>query len=177
MQIAPSRSAAEQLDAADALARYRARYFVPPGQIYLDGNSLGALPRRTAARLAEVTAREWGDLKENAEYHDAKNDQAKLETEILRLRDRRSRAEIREVVTATDVVGFGSCVEVLDPADSKTYTFVLVASTEARPAEGRLAFDSPIGRALNGAALGQVVSFTTPKGERTFEITGIRAGD
>ena len=128
-----------------------------------------------AARIK--IAREWGDLKENAEYHDAKNDQAKLETEILRLRDRRSRAEIREVVTATDVVGFGSCVEVLDPADKKAYTFVLVASTEARPAEGRLAFDSPIGRALNGAALGQVVSFNTPKGERTFEITGIRPGD
>ena len=128
-----------------------------------------------AARIK--TAREWGDLKENAEYHDAKNDQAKLETEILRLRDRRSRAEIREVGTATDIVGFGSCVEVLDPADKKTYTFVLVASTEARPAEGRLAFDSPVGRALNGATLGQVVSFTTPKGERTFEIKAIRAGD
>ena len=68
-----------------------------------------------AARIK--TAREWGDLKENAEYHDAKNDQAKLETEILRLRDRRSRAEIREAVTATDIVGFGSCVEVLDPED------------------------------------------------------------
>jgi transcription elongation factor GreA len=127
-----------------------------------------------AARIK--TAREWGDLKENAEYHDAKNDQAKLETEILRLRDRRSRAEIREVVTATDVVGFGSCVEVIDRADGRAHTYVLVASTEARPAEGRLAYDSPIGRALNGSATGQVVSFTTPKGERTFEITAIRGG-
>ena len=122
------------------------------------------------------TAREWGDLKENAEYHDAKNDQAKLETEILRLRDRRSRAEIREAATATDVVGFGSSVDVVDRADGRAHTFVLVASTEAIPAEGRLAFDSPIGRALNGAALGQVVSFRTPKGERTFEVTGICGG-
>jgi transcription elongation factor GreA len=127
-----------------------------------------------AARIK--TAREWGDLKENAEYHDAKNDQAKLETEILRLRDRRSRAEIREAATATDVVGFGSRVEVLDRADGRALTFVLVASTEAQPAEGRLAFDSPIGQALNGASLGQVVSFTTPKGERTFEITAICGG-
>jgi transcription elongation factor GreA len=122
------------------------------------------------------TAREWGDLKENAEYHDAKNDQAKLETEILRLRDRRSRAEIREAATATDIVGFGSRVEVVDRADGRAHSFVLVASTEAKPAEGRLAFDSPIGQALNGASLGQVVSFATPKGERTFEITTICGG-
>jgi transcription elongation factor GreA len=124
-----------------------------------------------AARIK--TAREWGDLKENAEYHDAKNDQAKLETEILRLRDRRSRAEIREAVTTTDTVGFGSCVDVLDRANGNAHTYVLVASTEARPAEGRLAYDSPIGRALNGSHTGQVVKFNTPKGERTFEITAI----
>ena len=60
------------------------------------------------------TAREWGDLKENSEYHDAKNDQAHLETKILRIRERLLAAEIREVETQTDIVGFGSCVEVED---------------------------------------------------------------
>jgi len=124
-----------------------------------------------AARIK--SARELGDLKENAEYHDAKNSQSHLETEILRLRDRRARAQIREVSAATGVAGFGSTVEVRDQATGRGFTYVLVASTEAAPAEGRIAFDSPIGQALEGAARGEVISFRTPKGERRLEVTGI----
>jgi len=124
-----------------------------------------------AARIK--SARELGDLKENAEYHDAKNSQSHLETEILRLRDRRSRAQIREVSAGTGVAGFGSTVEVRDQTTGRDFTYVLVASTEAAPAEGRIAFDSPIGQALEGAALGQVVTFRTPKGERNLEVTAI----
>ena len=60
------------------------------------------------------TAREWGDLKENSEYHDAKNDQAHLETKILRLREQLLAAEVREVVVTGDVVDCGSCVEFED---------------------------------------------------------------
>src|ERR687884_95709 len=71
--------------------------------------------REIAERIK--TAREWGDLKENAEYHDAKNDQAHLETRILRIREQLLAAEVREAETRTDVVGFGSAVEVED-ADS-----------------------------------------------------------
>ena len=74
---------------------------------------LETVARREIAERIK-TAREWGDLKENSEYHDAKNDQAHLETKILRIRERLLAAEVREVETQTDVVGFGSCVEVED---------------------------------------------------------------
>ena len=96
------------------------------------------------AEIAEriKTAREWGDLKENAEYHDAKNDQAMLETKILRLRERLLHAEIRTGETAGDVVEFGSRVSVLDEATGSEISYTLVASDERgrrqRQAVGRL---------------------------------------
>jgi transcription elongation factor GreA len=123
-----------------------------------------------AARIA--TAREWGDLKENSEYHDAKNDQAMLETKILLLREKQLAAEIVEVETQTDTVGFGSRVEVLDDKGrSRIYT--LVAVTEANASEGRLSIESPVGRALRGARKGETVLVPTPRGERTLEVVAI----
>ena len=70
---------------------------------------LETVARREIAERIK-TAREWGDLKENSEYHDAKNDQAHLETKILRIREQLLNAEVREVATTTDVVGFGNKV-------------------------------------------------------------------
>src|SRR3954451_12810890 len=90
--------------------------------------------RELADRLK--TAREWGDLKENSEYHDAKNDQAHLETKILRIREQLLGAEVREVETQTEVVGFGSTVEVEDADSGKRTSYTLVSAPEANPAEG-----------------------------------------
>src|ERR1700744_716674 len=84
------------------------------------------------------TAREWGDLKENSEYHDAKNDQAHLETKILRIREQLLAAEVREVETQTDVVGFGSRVQVEDQGSGRTQEYTLVSAPQAVPAEGKL---------------------------------------
>src|SRR3954463_13785779 len=112
------------------------------------------------------TAREWGDLKENSEYHDAKNDQAHLETKILRIREQLLNAEVREVSTQTDVVGFGSRVEVEDGGSGKTTTYTLVSAPEAAPAEGKISFDSPMGKALNGGRVGGTVKLQTPRGTR-----------
>jgi transcription elongation factor GreA len=119
------------------------------------------------------TAREWGDLKENSEYHDAKNDQAHLETKILRVREQLLAAEVREVETQTEVVGFGSRVEVDDTASGRRLVYTLVSAPEAAPAEGRLSLESPIGRALQGARVGDAVTLTTPRGERTLKIVAI----
>src|SRR6201992_2112778 len=74
---------------------------------------LETVARREIAERIK-TAREWGDLKENSEYHDAKNDQAHLETKILRIREQLLAAEVREVETQTDTVAFGRTVEVED---------------------------------------------------------------
>src|SRR5690349_23751660 len=92
------------------------------------------------------TAREWGDLKENSEYHDAKNDQAHLETKILRIREALLNAEVREVESQTEVVGFGSRVEVEDAKGKKTYE--LVSPSEADPGQGKISIDSPVAKSL-----------------------------
>jgi transcription elongation factor GreA len=127
--------------------------------------------REIAERIK--TAREWGDLKENSEYHDAKNDQAHLETKILRIREQLLAAEVREVDTRTDVVGFGSTVEVEDAGSGRRTTYTLVSPPEAAPAEGRLSFDSPVAKALAGAKVGEARTLETPRGERRLTIVSI----
>jgi transcription elongation factor GreA len=127
--------------------------------------------REIAERIK--TAREWGDLKENAEYHDAKNDQAHLETKILRIREQLLAAEVREVEAQTEVVGFGSTVEIEDAGSGRRTTYSLVSPPEAAPAEGRLSFDSPVAKALTGARVGDERALQTPRGERRLRIVGI----
>jgi transcription elongation factor GreA len=127
--------------------------------------------REIAARIR--TAREWGDLKENAEYHDAKNDQARLETRILVLRDKLLNADVQEEVAGTGAVGLGSTVCVADAASGRESTYRLVSSVEADAASGRLSFDSPVGRALVGARVGDTVTVATPRGERALRIESI----
>jgi transcription elongation factor GreA len=118
------------------------------------------------------TAREWGDLKENAEYHAAKEAQAHLETRILKLRDRIKNAEVVEHTTG-DVVGFGSTVEVEDEQTGRRSTYRLVASTEANPSEGLLSAESPVAAALNGKRAGDVGTVSTPRGERRLKVVSV----
>jgi transcription elongation factor GreA len=124
-----------------------------------------------AARIA--TAREWGDLKENSEYHDAKNDQAMLETKILRMRARLLHAEIRTAESTSDAVEFGSRVSVLDEASGRETSYTLVAPMNADAANGKLSVDSPVARALTGAKVGDLVSIRIPKGTRELRIVSI----
>ncbi len=133
---------------------------------------LETVKRREIAERIK-TAREWGDLKENSEYHDAKNDQAHLETKILRIREQLLAAEVREVETQTDVVGFGSRVEVEDAKSGKAQVFTLVSQPEAVPAEGKISIDSPVGKALVGARVGETVQLETPRGVRELKIVAI----
>ena len=117
-------------------------------------------------------AREWGDLKENAEYHDAKNSQAHLETRILRLRDRTRNAVVVESAAGAARAGLGSTVTVEDEA-GKERTYELVAATESDPAAGRLSIDSPLGKALLGAETGATVSYDTPKGAKRLKVLSL----
>jgi len=121
-----------------------------------------------AARIK--VARELGDLKENAEYHIAKEDQAHLETKIKRLRERLRKAVVVEVDGTADSFSFGLTAEVLDEKSGKVNTWTLVGSTEANLAEGRLSAESPIGRALMNAKVGQPVQAETPRETRTFVV-------
>jgi transcription elongation factor GreA len=117
------------------------------------------------------TAREWGDLKENSEYHDAKNEQAHLETKIARLREKIAAAVVVEEATtvAGGMVGLGSTVAVQDQ-DGVEHTWRIVSSHDAAPAEGRLSAESPVALALLGSGPGDRVSVSLPKGKRTLTI-------
>ena len=121
-----------------------------------------------AARIK--VAREMGDLKENAEYHIAKDDQAHLETRIKRLRERLRTAVVVEVDGAADRFTFGRTAEVLDEESGAVNAWTLVGSTEADLAAGRLSAESPIGQALMDAAPGKPVEVETPRGSRTFVV-------
>jgi transcription elongation factor GreA len=124
--------------------------------------------REIAGRIK--TAREWGDLKENSEYHDAKNEQAHLETKIARLREKITGAVLVEDQKPSEgEVGFGSTVVVSDH-NGVEHTWRIVSSHDASPAEGKLSAESPVARALLGRKAGQSASVPLPRGERVLKI-------
>jgi transcription elongation factor GreA len=125
--------------------------------------------REMAARI--LAARELGDLKENAEYHIAKDDQAHLETRIKRLRQRLRDARVVEAPTgATDKVSFGATVTVVDEESGREATYTIVGPTEADMAAGKLSAESPVAQALMGTKVGSVAKVTTPRGERRLRV-------
>jgi len=128
--------------------------------------------REIAARIK--TAREWGDLKENSEYHDAKNEQAHLETKIARLREKITGAVVVAEAPdgAGDVVSFGSTVVVRDERGAEQ-TWRIVSSHDAAPREGRLSAESPMAVALIGRAAGEQTAVTLPKGKRTLTVVSV----
>lgn len=127
-------------------------------------------PGRTAMAARIKVAREEGDLKENAEYHIAKEDQAHLETKIKRLRERLRTAVVVEVDGGANCFSFGRTAEVLDEEKGAVNTWTLVGSTEADLAAGRLSAESPIGQALMDAEPGKAVEVQTPRGSKTFVV-------
>jgi transcription elongation factor GreA len=127
--------------------------------------------REVAARIKE--AREFGDISENAEYDDAKNEQAMLEARIASLEDKlRSATVIDSSDIGTDVVGVGSVVHVKDESGKST-KYTIVGSAEASPADMKLSNESPIGKSLLGHKRGEEVRISTPRGERKLKITKI----
>jgi transcription elongation factor GreA len=120
-----------------------------------------------------LRAREHGDLSENAEYHAAKEDQAHLETRILRLLGRLRSARVVETPRGGDVVAFGSTVTFVDEASGKEQTLTLVGTTEQDLKAGKLSSESPIARALIGAKVGEVVAVQTPGGTRDTRVVKV----
>jgi transcription elongation factor GreA len=128
-------------------------------------------PRRKEMAARIKAARELGDLKENAEYHIAKDDQGHLEARINRLRARLRKATVVEAdEAASDAFAFGRTAEVLDESSGKVNTWTLVGATEADFAKGKLSIESPVGQALRDTAVGEAVSVETPRGEKTYRV-------
>jgi transcription elongation factor GreA len=131
-------------------------------------------PARHAMAERIKAARELGDLKENAEYHIAKEDQGHLEAKIKRLRARLDSAEVVEAAQApADTFAFGKTAEVMDESSGKVQTWTLVGSTEADLASGKLSAESPIGGALRDTGVGGSVEVATPRGTKKFTVKRI----
>jgi transcription elongation factor GreA len=128
--------------------------------------------RRTMAERI-LAARELGDLKENAEYHIAKDDQAHLETRIKRLRQRLRNAVVVETDVPVATVSFGRTAEVMDESTGTTHLWTIVGSTEADLAAGKLSAESPVARALLGRSPGDAVEVQTPRGPRSYRVQGL----
>ncbi len=126
--------------------------------------------RAIAARIK--IAREWGDLKENAEYHAAKEEAAMLEAKIAGLRDQLRSAEIVEAANG-DAAGMGTTVTYKDEQSGKELSHKLVPKVEANPSAGLISIDSPVGKALAGAKVGEAATLETPSGTRTMRVLAV----
>jgi transcription elongation factor GreA len=133
---------------------------------------LGDLETRGRREIAEriLRARELGDLSENAEYHAAKEDQAHLETDIKRLKQRLRMAVVVDTEPQAEVFSFGRTAEVLDEGTGELHTWRIVGATEADLAEGKLSAQSPVAKALLDRAPGDLVEVPTPRGSRRLRI-------
>ena len=128
--------------------------------------------REVAERIKE--ARAFGDISENSEYDDAKNEQAMLEARIAQLEDKLRSAQVIDASSlSSDIVRVGSLVDVKDEDNNRAEQYTIVGSTEADPANHRLSNESPVGKALIGHKKGDVVSVPAPKGERKLKIVKI----
>ena len=131
--------------------------------------------RREVAERIRV-AREFGDIAENSEYDDAKNEQAMLEHRIALLEERLLAARvISKGEVSKDTVSIGSRVRLRDVDAKETVEYHIVGSAEANPAEHRLSNESPVGKAIMGHKKGETVEVPTPRGSLKYKILEIKA--
>ncbi len=128
--------------------------------------------REVADRIRH--AREFGDISENSEYDDAKNEQAMLEQRISQLEERLSRARVIEAEDVPKgVVSIGARVRLKDIDANETVEYVIVGSAEANPAESKLSNESPVGKAIIGRKKGEVVEVAAPRGSLKYKILDV----
>jgi transcription elongation factor GreA len=130
-------------------------------------------PRRKEISERIKIARDFGDLKENSEYHDAKNEQAFLETKILKLRERLHTAVVVEETKEGAHARFGSQVKLRDEDSGKELSYKLVGATEANLADGKLSVESPVAQAVIGKMAGDKLAVPTPRGNRSYTLISV----
>lgn len=146
-------------------------YITPEGlkQINDELENLKTVRRDEVAQKLEIAIKQ-GDLKENADYHDAKEEQGFIEARIRQLESMLGRAKLIENSGPSNVVRVGSTVTVAEDGSDELETYTIVGAHEADPTRGRISNESPIGSALLGAKKGQTVSAMTPAGKLAFTI-------
>jgi transcription elongation factor GreA len=121
-----------------------------------------------------ATAREFGDLSENAEYHAAREKQSFIEGRILDLEDKMARAEIIDISKlSADNIKFGATVKLLDDETEEIVIYHIVGEYEADISKKRVSIASPIAKALIGKIVGDIVEVITPKGQKSYEVLEI----
>lgn len=151
------------------------QYLTPEGLENLEKRLkyLREVRRPEVAERLRHAMEEGGDLNENAEYEDAKNEQAFIEGEIARLERILSSAQIIEDTGPKDKVVVGSVVTVVEKGTKEQEVYHLVGSAEANPRDGKISTESPLGKALMGAKVGDKVEVNAPDGKLTFTIKSI----
>jgi transcription elongation factor GreA len=130
--------------------------------------------REVAERIAH--AREFGDISENSEYDDAKNEQAMVEQKIAQLEERLNRARVIDKKDVPKgVVAVGTRVRLRDLDAKQTVEYVIVGSAEANPREQKLSNESPVGRAIIGKKKGETVEVAAPRGSLKYKIMDVKA--
>ena len=130
--------------------------------------------REVAERIA--AAREFGEIAENAEYDDAKNEQMMLEHRIAQLEERLANAQLIDKKRVdTSVVSVGAVVRLRDVDANQTVEYTIVGSAEANPSEQKLSNESPVGKAIIGKKKGETVEVATPRGSLKYKIIDIAA--
>jgi transcription elongation factor GreA len=130
--------------------------------------------REVAERIKH--AREFGDISENSEYDDAKNEQAMLEQRIAQLGERLKRARVIEAEDVpAGIVAVGTRVRLKDIDANETIEYVIVGSAEANPADRKLSNESPVGKAIIGRKKGETVEVAAPRGSLKYKIIDVKA--
>ncbi len=125
-----------------------------------------------------ATAREFGDLSENAEYDAAREKQAFVEGRILHFEDIMARAEIIDISKLSgDSIKFGATVTLIDDETEEKVTYIIVGEYEADITKKRISIASPLAKALIGKSVGDVVEVTTPKGLKSYEVLEVKYED
>jgi len=131
--------------------------------------------RRNEVSEQIAIARGFGDLSENAEYDEAKKEQAKVEAEINRLQATiRTATVVADDEITTEKVSIGTIVKVKDVDEGDTVEYAIVGANEADPFENRISVDSPVGQGLLGAKKNQTVNILVPNGTIRYKVLGIR---
>jgi transcription elongation factor GreA len=150
-------------------------FLTPAGREKLE-SELENLRTVKRAQVAERihSAKEEGDIMENSAYDEAKNEQAFVEGRIMTIEQMLKNAVMIDATRASDIVGIGSYVSVLERGTKDDETFQIVGSAEADPTKGRISNESPVGRALLGKRVSDEVQIKIPDGIRYLKITEIR---
>ena len=149
------------------------KYYVSEERLAELKTELETLKTKTRLEIADALkrAKEYGDLSENAEYAQAREEQTRVETRIFELEDFIKKAVVIKGSVGGDTVRVGS--RVTAQRDGKETTYAIVGSTEANPQEGKISNESPIGKAFLGKKVGDSVEVTTPAGKATYQVTKI----